>query len=659
MTYEDQVYYFANNNACFKILRFWTIIDWCQIGSDGKHLTWSFEQEIKVVDNTAPVITSSTTERVVCTFDGECASGVITGLTASATDCTPDSMLVWTYVIYDRTDTPEVIYSSGIGKDVSGTYPVGKYRVQFTVQDRCGNLANTGYNFEIRNCKAPTAICKLGLSTSVTMMPDGNGGMAPMAMIDASFFDNKSYHVCNYDLKYSFSADTNDTIRTFDCSQLGERAVSMWVTDVNGNTSFCNTFIDVQDSLGLCTGNRVFVNGTILTDINQEVSEVQINLNDGEGSPAMTDENGQYEFTELPSGVYYTFRPEKDGDDINGISTLDIVMIQRHILGLQPLENPYRIIAADVNKSGSVSAADLIELRKLILGVISTHQHTDSWRFVDRNYAFPDISNPWVGQFPEQCALPVTSNTTIDYVAIKVGDVNGSATGTNAKDETLDRRSVVRFESTNHRVSGGTIVQIPFRASQSATIYGFQQVLETSGVVIRSITPGVIKLRENEVLPLNAQKWGMAVSIPDGVDVQEGDLLFTIEAEALRSGSLAEMISLSGEVRPEIYTEELTEDALQLSWRNAETSGQFGVSNLQPNPWKDQTRLVIQMPETSMVSLKIRDYTGRKVVSRIEQLTAGENTIAIMRDELRQAGVYFYELKYGKETITGKMILID
>lgn len=56
---------------------------------------------------------------------------------------------------------------------------------------------------------------------------------------------------------------------------------------------------------------------------------------------------------------------------LDGVSTLDLVRIQRHILGIQPFKNKYNLAAADCNDNGSVTASDLAELRKLLLGITS------------------------------------------------------------------------------------------------------------------------------------------------------------------------------------------------------------------------------------------------------------------------------------------------
>ena len=70
------------------------------------------------------------------------------------------------------------------------------------------------------------------------------------------------------------------------------------------------------------------------------------------------------------------------------MSTLDLVDIQRHLLGLDPLDSPYKMIAADANNSESLTAIDLVEIRKLILGLYLEFPNNASWRFVDKDFVF-------------------------------------------------------------------------------------------------------------------------------------------------------------------------------------------------------------------------------------------------------------------------------
>jgi hypothetical protein len=61
-------------------------------------------------------------------------------------------------------------------------------------------------------------------------------------------------------------------------------------------------------------------------------------------------------------------------------------------LGLAPFDDPYKLIAADANSSKSVSASDLVEIRKLILGLSDRFpKDLPSWVFVTEKDGF---SNP-------------------------------------------------------------------------------------------------------------------------------------------------------------------------------------------------------------------------------------------------------------------------
>jgi len=52
-----------------------------------------------------------------------------------------------------------------------------------------------------------------------------------------------------------------------------------------------------------------------------------------------------------------------------GVNTIDLVRIQRHILGIETFVSPCSLWAADVNSDGQINGLDLVELLKLILGI--------------------------------------------------------------------------------------------------------------------------------------------------------------------------------------------------------------------------------------------------------------------------------------------------
>jgi thiol-disulfide isomerase/thioredoxin len=98
-----------------------------------------------------------------------------------------------------------------------------------------------------------------------------------------------------------------------------------------------------------------------------------------------------------------------------GVSALDLIVIQKHLLGIEPFNNAYRILASDVNNSGNASAIDLIELQKFILGTFSELPNNNLL-----NFYFPDCQNC------QNLVLPLGTDMDfdIDIVRVVTGDVN-------------------------------------------------------------------------------------------------------------------------------------------------------------------------------------------------------------------------------------------
>jgi hypothetical protein len=106
-----------------------------------------------------------------------------------------------------------------------------------------------------------------------------------------------------------------------------------------------------------------------------------------------------------------------NNDPLNGVSTLDMVITQRHILGITPFTNECNVLAADLTNDGRVTAVDILTMRKLILGILPSLPFSPSWIFINE----ADVSkglNFAKSEFPLQ---------SLRVKAIKIGDVNGSA----------------------------------------------------------------------------------------------------------------------------------------------------------------------------------------------------------------------------------------
>ncbi len=108
----------------------------------------------------------------------------------------------------------------------------------------------------------------------------------------------------------------------------------------------------------------------------------------------------------IPTITITTNAPAHTG----GLSALDVVKITKHILGLEPLTQPWQLIAADVTGEGTSSSLDVVRLRKVILGFENDFPNQLS------GYS---ISNP-----EYNVALNPGGTVNINIEVIKRGDVD-------------------------------------------------------------------------------------------------------------------------------------------------------------------------------------------------------------------------------------------
>ncbi len=169
--------------------------------------------------------------------------------------------------------------------------------------------------------------------------------------------------------------------------------------------------------------------GRIITESGEGISGVTVSLTGVVTATFVTNEAGEFLFDELPFDESYSISVIGGGSEINGVSTLDLIRIRKHILEIEKFDSPYKILAADVNLSKSVTTLDLIRIQKVILGVEQAFQEAASWQFVPAGFSFADPDDPF--QVPIPRFFNINSFradvTDFDIIGFKTGDVNGSA----------------------------------------------------------------------------------------------------------------------------------------------------------------------------------------------------------------------------------------
>lgn len=463
----------------------------------------------------------------------------------------------------------------------------------------------------------------------------------------------------------SFSnTDITDTVRTYTCADLPSSPIGVyvyfWHVGESAPYSLCQSLVGLKNEFApFCPDSITLrVDGNVKTAYGEVVPDVNIQLLGSNLPNTKTNKHGKYEFPPMPSGGNYDVIPERNIDPLEGVSTLDLVYIQRHILEIEKFNSPYKMIAADINNDERISASDISQLRKLILGVYDNFPNNKSWRMVDMNYKFPDPSDPFQYLLPERYHIEsLGSNMNINWVGIKIGDVNDSYIA-QARSQVVDSRSTgLQFSVPEQSLHQGKNI-IPIYADNNAQIYGFQAAFNVRGAKDVYVIPGLIPIHlDNFVFSNDVLK--MSWSNSDGIDLNTSDVLFYIQVDVDHDMKVSNGLSLmtTSNLHPEYYNKALK--AEKLGWRIIRnTVDAFEIHGNIPNPWNNETQIQFYLPDDGDVSVRIMDVTGKVVYTKVEYFKKGENTMRISKDDISVAGLLMYELKFAGQTKVSKMLNI-
>lgn len=599
----------------------------------------TYQQTIMVNDAIDPVFVGNCQVPDVCINGNACSVNLLLPQ-PDISDCSPD-----------LTVTAQIniggVWVSGFGPHAN--IGPGTYVVRYNAEDNCNNQVECTTTVTVKDCKKPTPYCKNGII--VELMQTG------MVEVWASDLNAGSFDNCPGALKLSFSQDVTDVGEVFTCDDLGQQTVELWVTDAAGNQDFCVTFIELQANMGQCS-NSPLIAGVVANenDLGLEGVSVSINGNGSFSQNVMTSALGTYGMP-LAVGADYTVTPLHDENPTNGVTTFDLVLISKHILGTTPLGSPYKIIAADANKSNSVTTFDLVEIRKLILQINDVFPNNTSWRFVPSGYEFPNLSNPFETDFPEVANYNdfATSMTSANFVAIKTGDVNGSA-AVNLLGSTDERSngSLVLFAQDQSFVKGDE-VKVDITASQLEML-GFQFTLnfETAALDLVDLMPGVAG---EENFGFSYLDKGAITASWNGV--ADENTMFSLVFKAKEPGKLSQFLSINSSLtKAEAYRPDGELLDVQLSF-NEIASRQFALYQNTPNPFKGMTTIGFNLPSSGVASLSLTDVTGKVIMVVERDYAAGYNEVQFSSSELPTSGLIYYTLKTAEDTATKKMVIVE
>jgi len=591
-------------DACFKIVKTYHIINWCnyQPGDqptqnyneqnrpesamltedDLPNFTYiTYSQIIRVEDNEGPfiVVTADVDTCITGVHDGiaetasdSMACGEIKTFTAFAGDCVTEvgGVLSHSYKLYQGSEM-EVLTGQALEVHSSTEFQVGNeaemsafvlpglYTAEFVFTDNCGNSSVARQEYRFVECTNPTPYLLNGIAIEL--------GQSGTVDVWANDFDQGSYDNCTLQDSLEFRIwhislgfnppvtaqgvlDSLPTAVDFNCNYLGTQVVRIYVVDQSNNYDYAATFIIVQDNMRACQGGpeeEDMVAGDITSFNGESIENVNVNVVGGSANQMRTEADGHYQFMLAKNGDY-TITPEKNEDPLNGVSTFDLVLISKHILGLTTFDSPYKYIAADVNKSGSITAFDMVQLRQLILNINTEFSNNQSWRFIDENYEFT-TDTPMDEPFAESVTIEnLTENLMqTNFIGVKIGDVNGNAnTNSLLNAEERNNEKVFKLQTADQLVKAGNFVEVPVTAADIANIEGYQFTLNFAGLEFVKIEEGIVS---NENFNTNLVEKGRLTTSWNGETANIGaeEVLFTVIFKGEMTGYLHDFLQVTSD----------------------------------------------------------------------------------------------------------------
>lgn len=550
-------------------------------------------------------------------------------------------------------DDPHIInsYNSG-GENAGDFYPVGQTIVLFQLFENNTLLDDCEVLVEVQDEQAPTIDCP---SLLISQLENPGDTAVWVDIPEVTADDN-----CGVE---GIENDYNDNgPLASDFFPEGITDIEFMAIDSAGNTAHCITTVIVLDSAG--TIDTFFLAGEILSPTGYPPGEISLSVTGNIDSVLFSDSTGFYQF-QVPQFSSFEIIPEFNENWLDGVSTLDLILIQRAILGIDTLANPYFIIAADANNDGVVSTIDLILLQRLILGIDSEIAGNTSWRFIPADYIFENPQNPLVENWPETKFYDLVEENqgAENWVAIKTGDVNGDAASSGSR---IARTVFPLMAELENSIDGE--FKVSFRAGVSNKLSGLQLEFTLPGEYLNN--PGhsfegsaLTGISDMDFFYDSIESQYRIVWFhPTGVVVDEGDKLFSIywkgDQDNTQSGEPI-YLSSTNPFRENLVLQAEGRKSYQpeIIFQEEETSRGFELHQNVPNPSGGHTNIPFTLPSEMDVLLEIFDVRGNRLKSKTISGQRGMNFTRVNLEDF-PAGMHIYRLIAGDLSASKKLIYI-
>lgn len=427
-SYEDQVFNVAED-ACYKILRKFTVINWCNNQPNSSQNTvWNHIQQIKVVEKTPPKILQC--NHKIIELDADCKANFEIENNAIDEGICPTGLLSWIVKIDlwgdGSTDYTYGYTESGLFeiKAVASNTPIkitlpvkvamGKHKVKWSVKDACGNYSSCETSVETKDLKPPTSYMHplLTAAFQANFMD---------LMVQPQLFNISSSDNCTPSkyLRFSFSPNVFDTTRIVKCDNAGFQIYNIYVTDLQGNQSSTEVILLAFDNGSCLPGNKI--SGSIQEANGQAIQAATLKMKSQSHADEMiaySDTEGRFEWSNVHLYENTELIPQYDQKDSKRTDIVDLKMLQDYIMGNRNLVN-FEWLAADLDNDYKIRIKDLDMLKKMILDPKMEQPYV--WRFFIDVDSITDVSQL---KNIKPSLMLATSDGSLDFKGVYLGDLS-------------------------------------------------------------------------------------------------------------------------------------------------------------------------------------------------------------------------------------------
>jgi hypothetical protein len=473
----------------------------------------------------------------------------------------------------------------------------------------------------------PQARCRPGL---VIVLPATGTITVQATEFDDGSTDNVTLPE---NLKFYFNNDPLLTEYTINCDSFVKHGVfnelviplTFMIQDEALNRSACHVMLVIQDNKAVCGSPAIECYGCVKEWRSGDLMRALINCDE--------DTNYCYNVVlEQPTSVSFC----RNWDPLNGVSTGDIVKIQRHLLGLDEFDHRLQWVAADINNNVSVTAADISSLRKLILGVYSDFSTwgLDSWIIK----TVPDMRT---GQWFDTIHFNNldTCPEVLNFIGVKIGDLNGDVNEDFNGNKT---RSTVK----------GDLAQVNPKSVEllmdsELGIAGLELHLDLpEDSKVSAVEIGGNKLSTNYYNQLD-QKLILSWNTTDGKAFATKNEKLNIHLEFEAQIDIDELVFQRGE----IYNE--SADVFHISLELSKYGHKDGMTVF-PNPVVGNGEVLLSFPGIDAAKLELYSFSGKKMSATAVQINESEAKLQLI--DIAK-GIYFLTFKNSEVSHCKRLIV--